>query len=194
MAELDYDYLANLVEKTQEGASEAFAELYAATYQKQYRFAYQYVKDPYLAQDILQEVYILVLKNIKKLKNPRLFVSWLHQINFRVCFDMYKKQLTHSQELKEIDASFWPSFPCTSSDPAQQLAHAGSQKEIMDAVLSLPAREAEAIIMKYYNDMKLEDIAMAMDCSRSTIKRYLAQGREALSKVLDNPEGGKHVG
>lgn len=73
--ELDYDYIAKLVRKTQEGDSDAFAELYTATYQSQYRFAYQYVKDPYLAQDILQEVYILVLKNLDTLKNPRLFVS-----------------------------------------------------------------------------------------------------------------------
>lgn len=51
--ELDYDYLAKLVEHTQMGDSDAFAELYTATYQKQYRFAYQYTKDSYLAQDIL---------------------------------------------------------------------------------------------------------------------------------------------
>lgn len=38
--ELDYDYLAKLVERTQMGDSDAFAELYTATYQKQYRFAY----------------------------------------------------------------------------------------------------------------------------------------------------------
>ena len=62
--ELDYDYIAKLVRKTQAGDSDAFAELYTATYQSQYRFAYQYVKDSYLAQDILQEVYILVLKNL----------------------------------------------------------------------------------------------------------------------------------
>ena len=64
--ELDYDYLAKLVECTQMGDSDAFAELYTATYQKQYRFAYQYTKDSYLAQDILQDVYILVLKNIHR--------------------------------------------------------------------------------------------------------------------------------
>lgn len=56
MDELDYNYLAELVLKTQRGDSEAFAELYTATYQKQYRFAYRYAKDAYLAQDILQDV------------------------------------------------------------------------------------------------------------------------------------------
>lgn len=56
MDELDYNYLAELVLKTQRGDSEAFAELYTATYQKQYRFAYRYAKDAYLAQDILQGI------------------------------------------------------------------------------------------------------------------------------------------
>lgn len=64
MAELNYDYIAKLVRKTQAGDSDAFAELYAATYKKQYYFTYQYVKDSYLAQDILQDVSILVLKKI----------------------------------------------------------------------------------------------------------------------------------
>lgn len=62
MAELDYDYIAKLVRKTQAGDSDAFAELYAATYKKQYYFTYQYVKDSYLAQDILQDVFIFVKK------------------------------------------------------------------------------------------------------------------------------------
>lgn len=98
--ELDYDYLAKLVERTQMGDSDAFAELYTATYQKQYRFAYQYTKDSYLAQDILQDVYILVLKNIHTLKNPRLFVSWLHQIAFRICFDTTQKMKRQEQDIQ----------------------------------------------------------------------------------------------
>lgn len=102
MDELDYNYLAELVLKTQRGDSEAFAELYTATYQKQYRFAYRYAKDAYLAQDILQDVYILVLKNINALKNPRLFVSWLNQITFRTCFDVCQKHSRHEEELNHV--------------------------------------------------------------------------------------------
>lgn len=99
MDELDYNYLAELVLKTQRGDSEAFAELYTATYQKQYRFAYRYAKDAYLAQDILQDVYILVLKNINALKNPRLFVSWLNQITFRTCFDVVRSTAAMKRSL-----------------------------------------------------------------------------------------------
>ena len=99
MAELDYDYISTLVSRARTGDSDAFAELYAATYQKEYRFAYNYLKDEYLAQDALQETYILALKNLYTLRDSKLFISWLNQINFRVCFNMHRKQNRFDQEL-----------------------------------------------------------------------------------------------
>ena len=193
--DLDYDYLAKLVRRTQTGDSNAFAELYTATYQKQYRFTYQYVKDPYLAQDILQDVYILVLKNIHTLKNPRLFVSWLNQINFRICYDVCQKRVRHEQELQlaeqlNTDDLGSPNMEHNLKNPAQEVEERIQQAELMSQVLSLHPNEAQAIIMKYYNDMSLDEIADAMNCSRSTVKRRLAKGRRELEKKLGSDKGG----
>lgn len=193
--DLDYDYLAKLVRRTQTGDSNAFAELYTATYQKQYRFTYQYVKDPYLAQDILQDVYILVLKNIHTLKNPRLFVSWLNQINFRICYDVCQKRVRHEQELQlaerlNTEDLGSPTMEHDIKNPAQEVEERIQQAELMSHVLSLHPNEAQAIIMKYYNDMSLEEIADAMNCSRSTVKRRLAKGRRELEKKLGSDKGG----
>ena len=127
--ELDYEYLAQLVRKTQKGDSDAFAELYTATYQKQYRFAYQYVKDPYLAQDILQDVYILVLKNIRTLKNPRLFVSWLHQITFRICFDTFKRKQIQEAELSQDNGSNLSPMESTSDQQARKMLESSLSSE-----------------------------------------------------------------
>lgn len=139
--DLDYDYLAKLVRRTQTGDSNAFAELYTATYQKQYRFTYQYVKDPYLAQDILQDVYILVLKNIHTLKNPRLFVSWLNQINFRICYDVCQKRVRHEQELQlaerlNTEDLGSPTMEHDIKNPAQEVEERIQQAELMSHVLS----------------------------------------------------------
>lgn len=193
--DLDYDYLAKLVRRTQTGDSNAFAELYTATYQKQYRFTYQYVKDPYLAQDILQDVYILVLKNIHTLKNPRLFVSWLNQINFRICYDVCQKRVRYEQELQlaeqlNTDELGNHQLEHNSVNPAKEVEERIWQAELMSQVLSLHPNEAQAIIMKYYNDMSLEEIADAMNCSRSTVKRRLASGRRELEKKLGSDKGG----
>lgn len=101
MESLDYKYIAQLVTRAQSGDSDAFAELYAATYQREYTFSYRYLRDEYLAQDALQETYILALKNLSKLKDPTLVISWLNQINFRVCYNMNKKYQRYNQEMEE---------------------------------------------------------------------------------------------
>lgn len=191
MAELDYDYIAQLVVQAQKGSSDAFAELYAATYRRQYQFACKYVKDIFLAQDILQETYILVLKNLSKLKNPRLFVSWINQITFHVCFDYNEKYKIQSNELNNESIDLNPKSFFHVSDPEQLFEDLSSKQEIMDRILSLPPNESQAIILKYYNDMKLEDIAMAMDISRSSVKRYIASGLKALKRQMKHAaEGG----
>lgn len=191
MDELDYDYLARLVRRTQAGDSNAFAELYTATYKKQYRFTYQYVKDPYLAQDVLQDVYILVLKNINSLKNPRLFVSWLNQINFRICYDVCQKRIRHEEEYNYVNGV--PETDENSgskiSDPEKEVEERIRQAELMSQILSLHPNEAQTIIMRYYNDMSLDEIADAMNCSHSTVKRRLAKGKRELERKLGDRKG-----
>ena len=182
--ELDYDYLAKLVERTQMGDSDAFAELYTATYQKQYRFAYQYTKDSYLAQDILQDVYILVLKNNHTLKNPRLFVSWLHQITFRICFDTTQKTKRQEQDI-QFDTSD-EKIPY----PEKYALTKDTQQQLINSIYSLPQQFAQPIIMRYYNNMVIDEIADAMDCSRSTIKRRLHKGQKLLEAKLGKEKGG----
>ena len=184
MAELDYQYLASLVKKTKAGDSNAFAELYAATYQKQYRFAYHYLKDEYLAQDAIQEVYILVLKNISKLHDAKVFVSWINQINFRICFDMFQKQNRHSQELSASVILDIIEESDISANPEQTVAINDEKAYILDKIMALPMYESQAIIMRYYNNMRLDEVASAMDCSLSTVKRYLTSGRKKLEKHL----------
>lgn len=75
MAELDYEYLDRLLKKAKEDDSDALAELYAATYRKQYRYACQYIEDPFLAQDILRDVYICAFENIESLDDSRCLAS-----------------------------------------------------------------------------------------------------------------------
>ncbi len=196
MEQLDYDYLAKLVKKTQDGDSNAFAELYAATYQKEYRFAYQYVKDPYLAQDILQDLYIIVLKNIQTLKNPRLFISWLQQICFRLCFDAAKKQQKHAEELvyediRKLDVlEYASSSTPPQKNPEHHVLLQEEQTTIMEKVLSLPPQYAQVIIMRFYSNMGLDEISRAMDCSRSTTKRRLKKAEQLLEELLNGQKGG----
>lgn len=181
MAKPDYDYLSSLVIRVQNGSSDAFAELYSATCQKQYWFICQFLRDPCLAQDVLQEVYILALKNIGRLKNPRLFLAWLNQITFRTCFDMKEKNCREQKELL-LDKPDFAVLPFL-TPPEDPLETKSRNRELFDHIKALPRREMQAIIMKFYNDMTFDEIARAMDCSISSVKRYLKKGVESLRKI-----------
>ena len=52
--------------------------------------------------------------------------------------------------------------------------------KLRDAIDALPFQEKQVIVLRYFNDMKLEDIAKALSISRSTVKRYLQSAKEKL--------------
>lgn len=152
-------------------------------------------KDSYLAQDILQDVYILVLKNIHTLKNPRLFVSWLHQITFRICFDTTQKTKRQEQDIQfDTSDEKIPYHRCvdysTESNPEKYALTKDTQQQLINSIYSLPQQFAQPIIMRYYNNMVIDEIADAMDCSRSTIKRRLHKGQKLLEAKLGKEKGG----
>ncbi|MCI9135780.1 MAG: sigma-70 family RNA polymerase sigma factor [Lachnospiraceae bacterium] len=186
MSALDYKYVSDLVIRAQANDSDAFAELYAATYQKQYHFACCYLKDEYLAQDALQETYILALKNLTKLKDPDLLIAWLNQINFRVCYNLNKKKMRYEMEMTDFNSDAGNSDMTSSleNSPEEMIIEIDSKEYLMNQILKLPFTEAQVIILKFYQNMKQEDIAFLMDISRSSVKRYLASGLARLKKML----------
>lgn len=194
MATLDYNYVADLVVNAQTGDSDAFAELYAATYQRQYHFAYTYLKDEYLAQDALQETYIIALKNLSKLKAPMLLIAWLNQINFRVCFHLQKKRKRYDAELIDYDSTdvetdsiqtdLAPHMTQRNINPEDLVVRIDSKEYIMNQILKLPFTESQVVILKYYQELKVGEIARLMDISRSSVNRYLSSGKTHLEKIL----------
>ena len=201
MPALDYSYMAELVVNAQGGDSDAFAELYAATYQKQYQFAYSYLKDEYLAQDALQETYIIALKEITKLKDPMLLVAWLNQINFRVCFQLHKKQKRYDAEMRgyyddteegnkmALAMSQAEMSPSSDGTPEDMVVQVDSREYIMNQILKLPFTEAQVIILKFYRNLKHGEIAQLMDISQSSVKRYLNSGKAHLEKIFQQQGG-----
>lgn len=187
MADFNHSYIGQLVIDAQAGDSDAFAELYAVTYQHTYNYAAHYLRNSDLAQDAVQETYILALRNITGIKEPSLFVAWLNQICFRVCYDMCRKTNSDygevNPELMELVRDDY-----LSHNPEESVETADENSRLKDAISALPFNEYQVIVMKYFNDMKLEEIASALHCSRSSVKRYLISAREHLELILRKGE------
>lgn len=183
MREPEIQYLASLVMRAKRNDSDAFAELYAQTYNRVYNYAKHYLRDEYLAQDAMQEVYISVLKGLNKLNDPTLFLAWLNRITFHVCYDMSQK--TGQGNLvsdSEILTFIQDEHPDTNLE--SHILKQDEQKRLREALESLPFAEKQVLTMRYYSNLKLEEIAVAMDVSRSTVKRYIASGQKHLKQLL----------
>ncbi len=183
----DYEHIAVLVTRTQDGDSNAFAEIYSLTYNKVYNYACHYLKDTHLAQDAVQEVFISALKNISSVKNPLSFIAWLNQVSFHVCFDLAKKRnesygLVDDLVIEQLinDQIY--------EGPETQIMHEDFSLRIERAIYSLPTLEKEVVILKYYNNMKLEYIAKTTGVSKSTVKRHLCNAKQLLNKMLKDEE------
>ena len=184
MKEYNIPYIAGLVIRAKSNDSNAFAELYAMTYNKVYNYTRHYLRDDFLAQDAMQEVYILALKNLKGLNDPSLFLAWLNRICFNVCYDMSRKQKQGDAQHTdpEILNTITDDYP--GSDPEAHYQKKDESLRLRQALEQLPFREKEVLIMRYYSNMKLEEIANALDISRSSVKRYIASGQKTLYKLM----------
>lgn len=183
MADLDFNYIAKLVEFARDGDSDAFAELYAATYQKQYAFSRSYLRNDDLAQDALQETYVTALKYLNTLNDPKLFVSWLNQINFRTCYKISARQARYDAETAAFEAGA-AEAEAPEPTPEEHAVSADRKDFILQQVMALPYSESQVIFMHYFREMKLDAIADMLEMSRSTVKRCLASGKRRLKEMI----------
>ena len=172
--------------RAQEGDSDSFAELYLATYQQQFRFSYRYLQDEFLAQDALQETYILALKNLTTLRDPNVFVSWLNQINMRVCFAIYRREKRQELQMERFDLLTVLNHEKRGDldSPEVRTLKQDEQERLVKQIMQLPFSESQVIILRYFRGMKLEEVAELMQISLSSVKRYLESGRKKLADKM----------
>ena len=185
MAELNHKKIASLVERIKAGDSQAFADIYSQTYQKVYYFALSLVKDEHLAEDALQETYIKVLNSIDTLKDNKLFVAWLNRITYNICMRQLEKrreELGYEDEAEKLVSQDDDTNPLLYSIKSEE------NSELMRHILKLPESHRAVIILKFYNDMKTEEIAETLDIPPGTVKSRIHSAKKMLRESMSNEE------
>ncbi len=176
------EYYAFLAKRIRDHDQKAFTELYYATYDDLYRYTFYFIKDAHMAQDALQEVYISIYKNISSLKSDRLFYSWIKQITHHVCCDFLRKSgsITNHEALGIEKKMQVPD----DKDAFQNIWDQDISDQLRIWLDELPSHSRQAFILRYQDNLKLEEIADFMGCSLSSVKRYLNSAKDFLKKKL----------
>lgn len=179
--------IAQWVRRLQSGDMQAFNSLYAATNDSGYFTALKILKDPDEAQDVLQESYIAVLEKIGDLQSPETFVSWFHQIvanRAKNALIKKKPALFQTQEQEQAYTDFVPDED-EAFQPQASVDQADLRDQVMQIVDGLSDDKRACVLLFYYNELSIADIAATMDVPENTVKTRLFQARKDIRKGVE---------
>jgi RNA polymerase sigma-70 factor (ECF subfamily) len=165
-----------LIIRCQKGDLSAFEQLYKTCSPKALRTAFSIVDRYDLAEEILQEAFCECFRGIGKLHAPEAFEVWFYRIlvatSWRLLSD--EKKSFHEQ-LEDYETHIKDPNNCYEDIEDGVLINAINR-------LSVPIRTT--VILHYYNDMSVSEIARVMNCFPGTVKSRLFNGRKKLAAEL----------
>jgi RNA polymerase sigma-70 factor (ECF subfamily) len=151
------------------GDLDAFEALVRRYQRRVYALAYQHLHDPDEAQDLAQEVFVRLFRNLERYDPDRPFEPWFWRLAANVAATYRRQRPASAVELPDIAA------PAGGSEDALPLARALAD---LSDDLRLP------VLLHYYLDLPLEEIAGAMGLSLSAVKSRLHRARALLRRLL----------
>ncbi len=187
---MDKEKLVKLVVEAQMGSDKALSDIYYAFYNDVYYIAERETKNHQLALDITQETFIEIIQTINKLEEPAAFVSWMKMITHHQCSRHYKKKETKHEvivDYNEDDTSIFDTFEETNEEflPDKAYDNQEFKETIRGFIDELPAVQRAAIMMKYFDDLSVREIAEIQGVSENTVLSRLNYGRKSIKKSVE---------
>jgi RNA polymerase sigma factor (sigma-70 family) len=136
------------------------------------RMCYLYLKDVHLAQDAVQETFLRVHKHYSSYRGDAAEKTWIIRIAINVCKNTMR---THWWRRVDIGASLLEIPVAAPAEPDDTL---------LIEIMKLPPRYKEVILLFYYQEMKIREIAEALGAPESTVAVRLKRARERLKPAL----------
>ena len=178
--ENERERIAELVVNLQNGDNNAFNELYKLTSPRAYFVALEITKNEQDAEDILQESYVKMLERIGSLDKPESFVSWFHQIVANRSKDSLRKKKPTLFEGDENEAFEVIPDEDTSFSPEENLNQDELRRAVMEVIEELTEEKRACVLMMYFEEMSVNEIADTLEVPVSTVKNRLFTARKDL--------------
>ena len=140
------------------------------------RMCYVYLRDMELAKDATQETFLKAYKAFSSFRGESSEKTWLIQIAFNTCRDMKR-----SAWFRHTDRRVTPEdLPQTIVMPQDE-----NDLDVMCDIMKLPTKLKEVIMLYYWQDMSVTEIAHSLGVSQGTVSNRLKHARDKLRNVLE---------
>lgn len=179
--------ISHLVEKIKKGDNKSFEKLYKLTEREVWFTCISFLKNETTAQDIMQETYITAFLKIQSLEKSSQIRSWLNRIAVNKC----KNYLKGKGEIQLDDEIFENQAIVDEriSIPEEYISDKAKREiilSIMQEVLS--DVQYQTVVMHYFNEMTVDEIAEVFECSRGTVLSRLNYSRAKMKTVIEDYE------
>jgi RNA polymerase sigma-70 factor (ECF subfamily) len=158
-------------------AGRGFDEFFAAHYDDLARTLAVALADRTTAEEAAQEALTRALRRWRQVRTLDRPAAWLYVVAMNHVRDRWRRERREPQWDLELDTA--------TIDPSGGVATAVS---VRDAITTLPARQREAVVLRYLADLPLADVAEAMGCAVGTVKATLHHALRALRVELEEDE------
>jgi RNA polymerase sigma-70 factor (ECF subfamily) len=190
MFEADESRLAFLARN---GDRKAFVEIVTRYQKKIMKLGFRMLNQRQEAEDVAQETFLKVYNNLARYDGKFKFSTWIYRIATNICIDRLRRRKEQmsldidqqdrhfESRLQEIEGK--TSF--TWQSPESQLILSELQDQVQRAVQQLPDKYRLAIVLRYMQELSLQEISEVLDLPVSTVKTRIHRGREVLRKKLE---------
>jgi RNA polymerase sigma-70 factor (ECF subfamily) len=189
---------ARLIEACKEGDAAAFNLLVWRWERPLYNFVYKYVGDGDLAQDLVQDTFVRVLKSLPRYTHRGSFSTWLYRIAINLCKDHLKRKRVPMVSLHDYyttgsgERVYIQDRVADESARTDEEVRAGEREQMVRRLLGgLPEEERVVILLKEYQELTFREIAEVLDVPEGTVKSRLYH---ALRKMRDSLERSGYQG
>jgi RNA polymerase sigma-70 factor (sigma-E family) len=158
-------------------ADRAVTELYSIHYRSLVRLAALLVRDVGTAEEVVQDSFVAMHGGWRRLRDSDKALSYLRQS----VVNRSRSVLRHRVVVDRNAPKPQPDEPSAEHGAFALLDRAS----VIEALRSLPARQREALVLRFYADMSEAQIAHAMQISRGAVKSHTARAMQALRQVLE---------
>ena len=182
---------AELIRAAQQGDQRAFEQLVRSYDQSVLRLATNLLRSPEEANDIYQEAFLRVFKNLHTFRFDCSFHTWLYRIVSNLCLDALRKRKVRREEssVVETNEGFLDRMETVQeqradSDPERSLESQELKHRIQEVLGGLSPRERAVFEMRHYQGMRLRTIGEVMGTSEEAAKNCLFRATQKMRAAL----------
>ena len=171
-----------IINQILEGDSNAFAVLVDRYKDLVFTLALRMIKNREEAEEVSQDTFIKVFKNLNKFKGKSKFSTWIYRVAYNTCLDRIKK-LKREFNVVTID-EFTENQVKPLDNALDQIINDERKQDIQKCLQLLPSDDSFLLTLFYFEELSLEEISKVVGLTANNVKVKLFRSRKKLTTIL----------